>query len=579
VETKANYILIGAFAIAGFLGILGFFLWFARVELDQQFAYYDIRFGSVSGLSNASDVRFAGLPVGQVVDVRLSPERDGTVTVRVEVDAETPVRTDSVATIESLGVTGVSYVAIGPGSPDAPLLEVASDRPVPVIDSDRSTLETLYEDAPALVEETLRVVREIGDIFSDENANRIERIIVNAESASEEFASTLEAFSQVAETVDDFAQQINRFNTTLDTLTAELNVVLASADESLNAIERLAEETTVIVTNGSGAVSSVQAVASEAQRFIAEDLARTATLAQETIAELRREATGVGAEAREMLAAFEATGTAATARLQEAEATLARVDGLIATLDTAAAAVEDAAAGIDTLIETEGAPLLAETRGAVADATEAIAAIRAAAEEDLPAVLDDVTGAVENARAVIETVGRDLTRASGDVSGLVASAETTLTQVTDTFANANETLSAINGALETGERTLAAAESAFAGADRVIAEDVPGLLSELEDAVRSLDTAVGAVSDDVPAITADLRTASAAASEAFAEFGRLVEQASPGVQDFTTNALPLFSRLAQETRTLIGNLDQLTNRIERSPTQFFLDRDVPEFRR
>jgi len=99
VETKANYILIGAFTILGLLGLLGFFLWFARIELDRQFAYYDVRFTSVSGLSPASDVRFSGLPVGQVVDVRLSPDQDGTMTVRVEVAADTPVREDSIVTI------------------------------------------------------------------------------------------------------------------------------------------------------------------------------------------------------------------------------------------------------------------------------------------------------------------------------------------------------------------------------------------------------------------------------------------------------------------------------------------------
>ncbi|MDO7723120.1 MAG: MlaD family protein, partial [Loktanella sp.] len=76
-ETKANFVLIGAFTLAGLIGLMGFFLWFAQVELDRQFAYYDIRFSSVSGLSNASDVRFNGLAVGQVVDVKLAPERDG----------------------------------------------------------------------------------------------------------------------------------------------------------------------------------------------------------------------------------------------------------------------------------------------------------------------------------------------------------------------------------------------------------------------------------------------------------------------------------------------------------------------
>jgi phospholipid/cholesterol/gamma-HCH transport system substrate-binding protein len=44
VETKANYVLIGLFALAGLAALLGTFLWFARVQLDQQFAYYDIRF-------------------------------------------------------------------------------------------------------------------------------------------------------------------------------------------------------------------------------------------------------------------------------------------------------------------------------------------------------------------------------------------------------------------------------------------------------------------------------------------------------------------------------------------------------
>src|SRR6056297_4329602 len=152
-ETRANYVLIGAFALAGFLGILAFFLWFANIQLDRQFAYYDIHFQSVSGLSEASDVRFSGLPVGQVVDVRLSPENDGTITVRVEVAAETPVRTDSVATLESQGVTGVSFVGIGPGTPDATLLTAQGRGDVPVIAAGRSTLQSLSEDAPELVSE------------------------------------------------------------------------------------------------------------------------------------------------------------------------------------------------------------------------------------------------------------------------------------------------------------------------------------------------------------------------------------------------------------------------------------------
>jgi phospholipid/cholesterol/gamma-HCH transport system substrate-binding protein len=80
----------------------------------------------VEGLSNASEVRFSGLPVGQVVDVSLDPDGSGQIRVRFEVAAGTPVRTSSVATIESLGVTGVAYVGISSGDAADPLLAVAS---------------------------------------------------------------------------------------------------------------------------------------------------------------------------------------------------------------------------------------------------------------------------------------------------------------------------------------------------------------------------------------------------------------------------------------------------------------------
>jgi phospholipid/cholesterol/gamma-HCH transport system substrate-binding protein len=66
-ETKANYVLIGAFTIAGIIGSLGLLLWLAKVEVDRQYAYYDVLFDSVSGLSEAAGVSYNGLPVGQVM--------------------------------------------------------------------------------------------------------------------------------------------------------------------------------------------------------------------------------------------------------------------------------------------------------------------------------------------------------------------------------------------------------------------------------------------------------------------------------------------------------------------------------
>jgi phospholipid/cholesterol/gamma-HCH transport system substrate-binding protein len=577
-ETKGNFLLIGVFALAGLLGILGFFLWLARVELDRQFSYYDVRFTSVAGLGAASDVRFSGLPVGQVVDVRLAPDRDGTILVRLEVDAETPVRADSIATIESQGVTGVSFVSIGPGTPEGRLLSPEPGE-VPELEAGRSTLQTLTEDAPELVSETLRVVREIGDLFSGENEGRVDRIIGNVETASEEFVSALEGISGITTTVNQFTEQINRFNTTLDALTRDLSVVLASANETLQSIDLLADQATAVVASGTDTLIMAQGAIAEGQRYIAEDLTAATAGVQETLVLLRTELTTMRSDASALLTTLGTTGETATLRLQQAEATLTRIDTLLASLDTTSAAVGAAATRIDGLLVDQGQPLLAETRAAVAAATDAIATIGAAAETDLPAVMADIRSAAETARTVITTVGTDLTTATAGLPDLITQSGTTLTQVTETFANANETLSALNAALETGQRTLVAAESTFSGADALINEEMQGLVAELRSTVSALSTAVGTVSGDLPLISADVRAARQAAVETFSGLQGLVEGAAPGIQAFTTTALPLYTRLATETRTLIGNLDRLTETISRNPAQFLLNSDVPEFRR
>ncbi len=132
-EIRANFLLIGAFTLFGILGSLGFFLWLAKVEVDRQYAYYDILFEDVSGLGEAGSVRYNGLPVGQVVWLSLDRADPSKVRVRIEIDAGAPVKTDTVVTLELQGVTGVSYVSLAGGSPGAGRLQAAPGEDVPVI--------------------------------------------------------------------------------------------------------------------------------------------------------------------------------------------------------------------------------------------------------------------------------------------------------------------------------------------------------------------------------------------------------------------------------------------------------------
>lgn len=571
-ETRANYVLIGLFTIIGFVGILAFTLWFGKIQLDKQFAYYDVKFTSVSGLARASDVRFAGLPVGQVTEVKLSPDNDGTILVRLEVTQNTPVREGSLATIESQGVTGVSYVGISPGEVTEPLLRDTSDLTIPLIPAGRSMLQSLTEDAPELLTEVLDMVRELRGLISTENIARVDNIIKNVETASEGFATALDDFSQVSGAIASFADDIDTFNAMLKSITTKAEKLFDTADETLVAINELAQESKTTMATGTKTLDQTTLTLKQAETYITQDLKVATKSLTDGLQETRDQVARVSEDARGVLAEFQKSGVAATARLTELEATIKAADAAIVQMDETLVSMDKASISFDELVTIDGAALVAEARAAIAP-------ISAAAKSDLPEMVADIRAATATANQVITDVGNSLTSASGKVDTVMTDASTTLAAVTDSFTRANTTLDAINSALAVGERTLVAAEKTFDGADRVINEDVSAIVTDLRRTIDGLDTAIAGVSDAIPGVTADLQAASNAARETFERVSQVVATSDPPIRDFTTVGLPQFTKLARETRDLITNLEQLTKQIQRDPARFFLGGDTPVYKR
>lgn len=567
-ETRANYVLIGAFALAGFFGIMGFFLVFSKYQFDRQFAYYEASFDAVSGLSRSADVRFAGLPVGQVLDVSLAP--DGRVRVMLEVDRATPVRADSVAIVDSSGITGVAFVSISPGSQDAALINDRDD--VPQLDVGRSTIQSLTETAPRILEEALTVVEQVNQLLGAENQGRVAAILDNIERSSGDLSAALDSFAGFTETVDAATETFTEFSD-------NLAPILRQAENTLESLEFAIDEIALVATEARYTFEAGTQTLNTADAFVAGDLSVLVTELSDAAASVRNELEEFSREAQVMFGEFTRTSSAATQRIEALDPALARLDPLLARADTTLQTVERMSDNIDGLVTGDGAALIAEARDMVAIARDATTSIARAAETDLPLIMADIRAATEEIRGVVATVGEDLSSASGQIDAVSDAGLRALDQVTGTFANANITLDAINRALVTGESTLQAAERAFVGADRVINEDIGQITEDLRDVLGRLGRAVDSVADDIPEVTADLRRTAESAARAFDDLSAIIRDSGAPVREFTTTGLPNISQLARETRGLISNLDRLTRQIERDPTRFFLNRQTPEFRR
>ncbi len=194
-ETRANHLLIGGFAIAVVLVTLASLLWVGKFDSDRNVALYDIVFAeSVIGLSKGSVVSYNGVPVGDVAALAVDPKDLGRVVVRVRVGDPSLMRRDTQATLGFAAVTGVADIRLSGGSLDSPKL--ASDKGVPVIMATLSPLAKFTASGEDIMVNINEVVTRISELLSTENRAHVSAVLDNLDALATTLGSERQALGE-----------------------------------------------------------------------------------------------------------------------------------------------------------------------------------------------------------------------------------------------------------------------------------------------------------------------------------------------------------------------------------------------
>lgn len=187
-ETRSNYVMVGAVTLAMLAGLLLFTVWIAGLS-NKSTKCYDIYFAQgVSGLNKGSNVSFSGVPVGQVEQISLLPDRPEFVWVRIQVDGETPVLQGTTAQIKGVGFTGVSEIQLGGAVKGARPITQQGPQGCPVVPASSGGLGALLNSAPELIDRIQRLTERLTELLSDENQNAISDILENVDRTTEVLA-------------------------------------------------------------------------------------------------------------------------------------------------------------------------------------------------------------------------------------------------------------------------------------------------------------------------------------------------------------------------------------------------------
>ncbi|MGH6866059.1 MAG: MlaD family protein [Methyloceanibacter sp.] len=213
-ETKANYLMIGGFVI-GVLALAFIFVFWMSNFAGGGKRYLIVFEDSVAGLTSGSSVGFNGIKVGEVQSFALDPEDARRVQVLISVRDDTPVREDSRASIQSLGITGGSGIQITPGTPDSPLLVASAESPVPVILADRGAGQGLFDAAPAALNKANVLIGRLDDLVA-QNEKSITTTLANVEQFTSMLNAKRDEIGQAITNVSEGAQSFKSLSSKLE---------------------------------------------------------------------------------------------------------------------------------------------------------------------------------------------------------------------------------------------------------------------------------------------------------------------------------------------------------------------------
>jgi phospholipid/cholesterol/gamma-HCH transport system substrate-binding protein len=259
-ESKVSLVAVGAFVLALGAALVASVLWLSspksyRKAYDTYVVYTS---ESVSGLSVDAPVRYRGVEVGAVRRIALAPDNVEQVELTLDIERGTPVKEDTVAVLDTQGLTGIAHIELTGGSQAAPALAARADEPYPVIRAGQSLMQRLDTEASALIASLGRTSESLNAALTEDNRRALGETLANLESLSRTLAKSSKA---------------------LDQSIAGLPQLLERMQRAAQALERMADQGAQAGAAATGAMDSLRAETRQ--------LGATAPEAQALIAELR----------------------------------------------------------------------------------------------------------------------------------------------------------------------------------------------------------------------------------------------------------------------------------------------------
>ena len=273
-ERKAHYALIGTFVLVSLAALLAFTAWLSNAQFDKKFDNYEISFrGGVQGLSEGTEVRFNGLKVGDITELRIDPNDNNSVIVDIQVESNTPIDFESIGRMEPLGLTGLNYIQIIPGGPNSRLIKNSTDKDPFRLKGEASRIDLLLGSGGTVMESSQAALVRINAVMTPEAIMDFHEILNNLRVITSNFVDLKvdpEIFNRTMQSIEQASSDVSLAADAVDVAAKDFDVLIETdvktvldrskismekLDKTLSAIEVLSKDSNQLITDGRDAIN------------------------------------------------------------------------------------------------------------------------------------------------------------------------------------------------------------------------------------------------------------------------------------------------------------------------------------
>jgi phospholipid/cholesterol/gamma-HCH transport system substrate-binding protein len=213
--------------------------------------------GPARGIGAGTEVRFNGIRVGEVRRLFMDPGQETRVVARIRIGATWPLRTDSDVRLEPIGLTGLNLIQISSAEAKGELLRQRLGGPPPRIAGSGAAIDSILASGETITQNAAEALAGARDILSAENAQRLERILVNLETVSRTLAAERGAINNTARAAEELRIAGRQFTAT----SREFEALARDSRQSVAALDTNANRALVNIGSAADSLNEASSAA------------------------------------------------------------------------------------------------------------------------------------------------------------------------------------------------------------------------------------------------------------------------------------------------------------------------------